>query len=488
MHTKQCLFLRIVVTLGALLAIASATQAAPQAPQGEPVTIGQRYKIESKVLGETRSYIVHKPQGYDFSNDSYSLVVLLDGDANIHHVSASTDFLANSGRALPMIVVGIENTDRQRDLTPPLTGAPPQSMPSGKVGGAPKFLSFIADELIPYLDRTYRTRPTRILIGHSYGGLFAVYALFNRPEVFKAYIAVSPSLSWDDQALTKQADKFVVDHKDLRAAMYMTMGHEGGPMLGGAQKIIGSLASSRGGIGAEFQHWPEESHGSIVMRSVYKGLEWLHEPYYIHDPVRAYEESGLQFFDKRFALISKYLGYEVKAPETVLMNVQERLREMQRPTEALAVLDRVLQLYPHSSGARYELGKTFLDTDDKQRAEAEFRRTLAEFPGNISVRTALEKLGVDPRTIVVDAQLAPGVLRSYVGEYRYSDETSQVTFEDGKLFMNVRRDQHELRPQSAVDFYAMDTDRKYTFHKKAGRTTSVTVHLPEFEYDSVKVK
>lgn len=225
------------------------------------------------------AYLVHKPGGYDFTGDPYAVIVLLDGDYNIQHVSAIADFLANNGRAMKMLVVGIENTDRQRDLTPPVTSEDPDARPAGKLGGAAQFLSFIGDESLPEIDRTYRTRPTRILIGHSYGGLFAAYALLNRPQLFKAYIAISPSLWWDKQALASQAVQFAATHKDLRIAMYATMGSEGGSMLGGTQRFIGALTGGGSGIEVRFEHMPDESHGSVVMRSVYQGLEWLHEFY-----------------------------------------------------------------------------------------------------------------------------------------------------------------------------------------------------------------
>jgi predicted alpha/beta superfamily hydrolase len=468
-----------------ILAVASA----PEQAAGEPVTIGHRYQIESKVLQETRSYVVHKPRRYDFSDDRYPVVILLDGDSNMHHVSATMDQLTSNQRAMPMLVVGIENTDRQRDLTPPILSENPDDRPEhGLVGGAPKFLSFIADELLPHLDRTYRTRPTRILIGHSYGGLFAVHTLFNRPEVFKAYIVISPSLWWDNQALARQADQFAAAHKDLQTSMYVTMGNEDGAMLGGTQKVVGSLVSADNGIQVTFERWPEESHGSVVMRSVYEGMEWLHELYYTHDPVREYEVSGLQSFDKRFSLISKNVGYEVKVPEHVLMQVQHYLMEQKRPQEAQHVLQRVLDLYPVSPGAHYELGRAYLATDDRPRAEEELKRAVEIYPGHAGARSELEKLGIDASSIVTEAVVSPTVLSRYVGEYRYADETSIVTMERGKLFMKIGNDKRELRARSNVSFFAIESDREYTFNSRSDRTTSLTVQLPEFRYESRKVK
>jgi predicted alpha/beta superfamily hydrolase len=450
---------------------------------GEPVTIAHRFTIASKVLGETRTYIVHQPPGYDFSSAAYPLVILLDGDANIAHVSATVDFLASAGRALPMIVVGIENTDRDRDLTPPITGPKPENLPAGDYGGADKFLSFIADELLPHLDRTYRTTPARILVGHSYGGLFAIHTLFHRPELFRAYIAASPSLGWDNQALAKQADQFVADHKDLHAAVFMTVASEGAQMLGGTQKVLGALTSSRSGtIQATFQHLTEESHSSTVLRSVYAGMEWLYEPYKIDRPARAYDEAGMAYFDKRFAALSNLFGYEIKIPLDMLMSIQWQLGQNKRLAEAQKVLQKTLQLYPDSANAHFDLGKSYLETGDKQQAEQEFRRTLDLYPGNTEARAALKKLGVNPGAIVVDSKPSAALLRSYAGNYRYVDEASQVTVEGGKLFITVQDDRHELHAKSDSDFYEMDADREYSF-----KTGAMTVHLPGFSYDSVKV-
>lgn len=385
-------------------------------------------------------------------------------------------------------VVGIENTDRQRDLTPPITKTSTSDRPEGKVGGAEQFLSFIAQELLPEIDRTYRTRPTRILIGHSFGGLFACYTLLKRPELFKAYIVASPSLWWDNQALAEEALNFGANHKDVQTAAYVTMGSEGGSMLGGTQKFVGALVSAGNGVEAVFTRWPEESHGSVVMRSVYEGLKWLHESYYTTDPILSYEVSGLQSYDKRFGLISKHLGYEVKPPLWELVEIQQYLRSEKRFPEAAQVLERMVQMYPHATNARYDLGLVCLELQDKERATAILTQVLKDNPGHSGARAELQKIGVDPNTIVRDANPPARALRTYVGEYRYSDELLQVILEEGKLFTRVRNEKKELRALSETKFYAVDLDRQYTFNSKNGRTVSVTVRMPTFTFESVRQK
>jgi tetratricopeptide (TPR) repeat protein len=270
--------------------------------------------------------------------------------------------------------------------------------------------------------------------------------------------------------------------------MFVTMGSEGGAMLGGAQKFVGALTSAENGIQATFQRWPDESHGSVVMRSVYEGFSWLYEFYYRANPLQTYEESGLRSFDKRFDEISKYLGYEVKIPEGELMQIQNWLRETKRWDEARQVLERIVQIHPQAMNARYDLARVKLELDDRAGAEADFKHVLAEYPGDPGAREALEKLGADWRTVVADKQPAARALRSYVGEYRYADELMRIAVEDGKLFARARNDKLELRALSHTDFYAYGLDREYTFNKKGGRVVSVTVRLPAFTYESVRTK
>ncbi|MEJ1972139.1 MAG: alpha/beta fold hydrolase [Lacunisphaera sp.] len=106
----------------------------------------------------------------------------------------------------PVIIVNIGHGSsgymplRARDFTPTRTEREPTS------GGAAAFLDFLEHEIIPFVDRTYRTLPDdRALLGHSYGGLFALYALEERPGLFQRIVAASPVPAWDDDLLIKAA-------------------------------------------------------------------------------------------------------------------------------------------------------------------------------------------------------------------------------------------------------------------------------------------
>jgi hypothetical protein len=153
----------------ALILISSAIPSHAQA-DGEPVVIGKKIQIHSRVLSETRFLFIAKPAGYDEEPERYPVLYLLDGDEdNFVQVTGIVQFLAASERIPPLLVVGVANTDRTHDLTPS-TEVETEIRFHPKNGGANMFLQFVSNELIPYVDQHYRTRPYKILIGHSLGG------------------------------------------------------------------------------------------------------------------------------------------------------------------------------------------------------------------------------------------------------------------------------------------------------------------------------
>ncbi|MGI9069302.1 MAG: alpha/beta hydrolase [Pyrinomonadaceae bacterium] len=143
--------------------------------------------IKSSVLGEDRTILVRTPAGYETNKIAYPVLYMTDGNAHIAHTASTIEFLARNGRMSEMIVVGITNTDRTRDLTP-TKGTGPNATQSPTAGGADNFLKFIETEVIPQIEKNYRVQPYRVLAGHSFGGLFAVHALITRPELGAAVV------------------------------------------------------------------------------------------------------------------------------------------------------------------------------------------------------------------------------------------------------------------------------------------------------------
>jgi len=241
--------------------------AVAQADGGTPLEIGRTYRIESRILGETREIDVSLPASYRSDpTRRYPLVLVLDGEYELQIAASIAGFYAETGEVPELIVVGVRNTNRQRDMTtPPVAGfeLPPEVR---EAGGAERFLSFIGDELVPYLDKRYRTTPLRVIVGHSLGGLLSIYALGHRPELFTGYILMEPSTWWNRGAEVAQA-KAVLRQPAGRHARVMLVNMESWGFdtmhWGGDKPMIRELATSG------------ETHSSMAIAGMTQGLHTL---------------------------------------------------------------------------------------------------------------------------------------------------------------------------------------------------------------------
>jgi predicted alpha/beta superfamily hydrolase len=421
---------------------------------GDPIPIAHRYAIESKILGETRQYFVHKPPKYDYRERAYPVLILLDGETNLNHTSSSADFLAENGRIPEMLVVGIPNTNRSRDLTPPLT-TPNPNMPN--TGGGGKFLAFIGDELIPEIERRYRTRPYRVIVGHSLGGLFAVYALNERPELFNAYLPISPSLWYDDQALVQRTASMLASTPDLRADVYMTIGNEDGNMLGSFHRLSAVIAESKPKkVRWQTMRSPDETHGSIPFLSTYDGLQALFDGWFIADPIGMYEQSGLAAIDKHYVKLSAKMGFTVPVPLRPFITLHHYLEGQKRMDEAVRVVERAMELYPKDAPGHFELARLYVATKDEALARQSLRRALDLHPGMQPARDMLRQLKAEPE----DAKIPMATQALLSGEYAGPEDELRISMRDEKLVVEYSTGTQgcELRPASADRYYCVDKD------------------------------
>jgi predicted alpha/beta superfamily hydrolase len=364
--------------------------------------IGDTVELESHVLHETRQLVIGKPASYETSEDSYPVLYLLDGPAHFHYTTGITRYLASNQRIPEMLVVAIANTDRDRDLSTPSQ----QEIEIARHpthGGTDNFLRFIRDELVPWVDGNYRTIPHRVLVGHSSGGSFAIYALITDPTVFDSYIAISPNLDWNDQRLVADAEAFIQKRPDLTARLYMTAGNEGGALLGGVRKlsvVLDELAPR--GFGWQFNWMPEETHGSVPLPSTLQGLQFIFSDYYLHDLIGMFDERGMDGITDFYAKSGQRLGIERKPPLSNFVTLWNGLLTAGRLDDAATLLERGPEAFSPPIDeelmidAWFWLVQGYANGNRKERAVEFYRKLVKAGPASEHSIRALNELGIAP--------------------------------------------------------------------------------------------
>lgn len=243
---------------------------------GEPVVIAKSYTLNSKILKETRRFNVMLPPGYEEGKEQYPLLILLDGGANedFHHLSGIVQVSIGNGSMRPFIVVGIENTQRRRDFTPP-TDDPRDRQVAPIVGGANEFRRFLAEELLPKISHDYRTSKEVAIAGESFAGLFIIDTLLHQPELFDDYIAVSPSLWWNNEYLIREGANLLADKPLKGKKVFLTMADK----TEGMQESVAQMATLLKDQTTLFYYpMPEESHATILHGAALKAFRLLLAP------------------------------------------------------------------------------------------------------------------------------------------------------------------------------------------------------------------
>lgn len=235
--------------------------------------------ILSASLGEQREYLVHLPESYGSSpNQRYPAIYVLDGSSQDVHTAASAALMARIGVMPEVIVVGIPNTDgtgRQRDYTPPgmRQDIDDNSSPEGR---ADMFLAFMRNELIPEIDRSYRTTSSRTLAGNSRGGLFVIYAVTAAPTAFDMFFANSPALWRENDEMVKQFEQFLQANRSVNSTLFLSLGSEENDQMKSA--FLRTLAALQNYAPATLR-WHSylmngANHGNNAELSTPVGLRW----------------------------------------------------------------------------------------------------------------------------------------------------------------------------------------------------------------------
>jgi predicted alpha/beta superfamily hydrolase len=319
---------------------------------GTPLVLGERLQLPSKVMGEERTLFVSVPESYARTTRRYPVLYLTDAEAQFEQTRATAAFLSRNGFMPEVIVVGVTNTDRTRDLSPSHDPKVPTS------GGADRFLDFFEKELIPFVESGFRTAPFRIFAGHSAGGNFALHAMRVKPDLFQAVIAVSPWLVWDERKELALLTPFLAGAGVKTRALFFTSGDEGDAMREVLGKVSAALkATASKGLRWGSANYPDENHGSVVLRSHYAALRMIFDGWAL--PVNPETERIVATLDeikKRYADLSERLGWTIKPPEVAVNRLGYQALSKNIPL-AISFFRYNTATYPESANVYDSLGE-----------------------------------------------------------------------------------------------------------------------------------
>ncbi|MEO8448570.1 MAG: alpha/beta hydrolase-fold protein [Gemmatimonadota bacterium] len=251
--------------VAALIALGMTTRA-PMPPRSAMPPY-QTFTIDSRAVAERRTINVYTPPEYSaHPTAGFPVLYMPDGGVaeDFPHVVTTIDSLIRLERIPPLLVVGIENTERRRDMTGPTTVGTDSAI-ARRVGGSAAFRGFIRDELMPEVRKRYHTTEETSIVGESLAGLFVVETFLLEPTVFRRYIALSPSLWWNHGALLQSLDRRLDAQTGLHRTIYLTAATE--PGIGAETASLAAALEARAPADLTwfYEPRPDLAHGTIFL-------------------------------------------------------------------------------------------------------------------------------------------------------------------------------------------------------------------------------
>jgi predicted alpha/beta superfamily hydrolase len=253
----------------------------------EDICIGKTFVLNTTTLHEERIYWIHLPENYEQdTTQTYQVIYLLDGDSFFHSLIGISKTLASGRRTYlpPSIIVGILNIDRTRDFTPTSSASgrdgkiSPDSLPQG--GGSEMFSHFLTEELRTVIDSAYRTNGQNMLIGHSYAGLFTLNTFLRHTELFDTYLAVDPSLWWNQGKLSEESSELIKGKDFTGKSLYIGVSSrkqadQANIHHDKVNYLLSEVLPQAANLCFFNKFFPEENHGTVAIPGIYDGIKQL---------------------------------------------------------------------------------------------------------------------------------------------------------------------------------------------------------------------
>ncbi|HYK76080.1 MAG TPA: alpha/beta hydrolase-fold protein [Daejeonella sp.] len=375
----------------------------------DQISIGTKKTIYSNILNEDREIWVYMPEaGRADSKTQYPVMYLLDGKDFFHFTTGIVSELSALGKMPKMIVVGIVNKDRGSDFTPThslLARDGTVDADFKNSGRGEKFTSFLQKELIPFINSHYSTAPFRMFVGHSLGGLAVLNSLINHPSLFNAYVAIDPSLWWDNHLIMKQAQNVLTQKDYADKSLYFASSNTMEKGMDTVRVII-DTAYGNGNVRNNFQFreilkksknlqwawkfYPEDNHSSVPLISEYDAFRSIFKKYEMDKDISD-TSITVEYIKDHYHTVSAMLQYAVSPPQNIVNILGYIALGNKTYDKAYSFFKLNIDNYPASSNVYDSLGDFYVETNDQKKALEAFKKALSlmEVP---ETRKKLEKL------------------------------------------------------------------------------------------------
>lgn len=413
-----------------LLALFISTIPVLSQEDGDPVSIGSYRILHSKILNEDRILLINLPRGYDETTISYPVLYILYGGqvqgyfAEAVHI---VDRLSVGSKIPDMIIVGVKNTDRYRDCLP--------ISRNGEPGGAENFLKFFKEELIPFIDQSYRTKDFRILLGPQAGAAFSVYALMGNPELFKVNIITNPFwIRSNREYMLTKADDFFNKEGLLKNFLFISIypSTDNEAMLEYLQKFKSNVEKGKRIDFTLILNTIEDREEDVVPPSgLRKGLKTFFKDYKFPKEI---EIDGLEDLKEYYNNLSQKYSYEIDIPEFTLIRQGDGLEERQKFEEAKILYEYVLNKYPHDLNSYNRLADLYRKWGDYELSIKYYKQFLERSKSPIIERklNSLEKYINKSAAYAIEKEIRDNGIDAGISKYieLKSDNQNKLFFDE----------------------------------------------------------
>jgi tetratricopeptide (TPR) repeat protein len=424
-------FLAISISAAAAVFLSSAHSSAQE--DGSPVSIGTYRMLHSQILDEDRTLLVNLPRGYEETTLHYPVLFILYGGQVQGYFAESVhiaDRLQEASLIPQLIIVGVKNVDRYRDNLP--------ADRNGEKGGAANFLRFFTEELIPFIEGSYRTKDFRILLGPQAGASFSLYTLMERPDLFKVNIITNPFWNRSVRSyLLARAGDFFGSEGALKNFLFVTCNTSDDNEA--TMAYLDSLTAIVGeGKKSDFtmilNPAGEREDDFIPSPGLKEGLKTFFRRYSLP------EDGGIDGLDdlkRYYESLSRDYGYDVDIPEFTLIRQGGRLEESGRFQEARTIYEYVAVQYPHDLNSYHRLAELHRRLGDYDRSIEYYERFLERRHEPFIERrmTSLLRYVTESAAHAVEEAIHDSGIKAGVARYReiMSDDQSRLYFDEGEF-------------------------------------------------------